>query len=176
MIGVAVACLLQSGSSFVIPTSRHVTTTMFQQHTRQQQQLRRQAAHSAAASRPRPTALAAGASSTHPQQQSPATAAAPAAAPAATAETAVQSVFLESLVAEENNPRKRVTSLEAAKRELLERIGYGTTPPGAERPKSEEERVGYLLEVLESNYTPIQTVGFFNFAAQVRVCVREVCF
>lgn len=70
----------------------------------------------------------------------------------------------------EADVREPVKSLDAAKRELLERVGYGTAvSPGAERPKFEENRVGYLIEVLEGNYTPIQTVGFFNFAAQVRL-------
>lgn len=162
MVGVAIACLLQSGASFLITTSRHVTaTTMFQRHQQQPQQ-----AHSPAASRTRTVALAAGAPSTHPQEQSPTTVATAGAA----AETAVQPIFLEALLTEAD-VRKPVRSLAAAKRELLERVGYGTVSPGAERPKSEEERVGYLLEVLEGNYTPIQTVGFFNFAAQVSLVV-----
>ncbi len=83
---------------------------------------------------------------------------------------AVQSVFLESLVTETatTDPREPVKSLEDAKRELLERVGFGSQAPAAERSQGEEERVGYLLEVLEANYKPILTVGFFNFAAQVR--------
>lgn len=67
----------------------------------------------------------------------------------------------------ENNTRKQVRSIQQAKTELLGRVGYPTSEPGAERPRLEEERVGYLVEVLEGTYTPIQTVGFFNFAAQV---------
>lgn len=84
-----------------------------------------------------------------------------------TAAEAVRPVSLESLVTE-TNVREPVRSLNHAKTELLERVGYGSQAPGAERPQSEEERVGYLLEVLEGNYTPILTIGFFNFAAQVR--------
>lgn len=84
-----------------------------------------------------------------------------------TAAEAVRPVSLESLVTE-TNPREPVRSLVDAKQQILERVGYGSQSPGAERPQSEEERVGYLLEVLEGNYKPILTVGFFNFAAQVR--------
>lgn len=80
---------------------------------------------------------------------------------------AVYRASLESLVAE-TDPRKPVRSLGNAKKELLERVGYGTQAPRGERSQNEEERVGYLLGVLEGNYTPILTVGFFNFAAQVK--------
>lgn len=67
----------------------------------------------------------------------------------------------------ETNTRKRVRSVQEAKTELLARVGYPASEPGAERPRLEEERVGYLVEVLQGTYKPIQTVGFFNFAAQV---------
>lgn len=83
--------------------------------------------------------------------------------------------------APETDARKRVRSLAEAKKELLERVGFGVQSPGAERPQSDEERVGYLLEVLEGNYKPILTIGFFNFAAQVReswlsvVCRSGAC-
>lgn len=90
---------------------------------------------------------------------------------------AVRSVSLDTL-GTETNPREPVRSLQDAKKQLLERVGYGSQSPGAERPQSEEERVGYLLEVLEGNYKPILTIGFFNFAAQVRpfpfFCCRVV--
>eukprot|EP00752_Nemacystus_decipiens_P006489 g5842.t1 len=82
-----------------------------------------------------------------------------------TAAEAVRRASLESLVTE-MNPREPVRSLNDAKKQLLERVGFGSQSPAAERPQSEEERVGYLLEVLEGNYKPILTIGFFNFAAQ----------
>lgn len=165
MIVVALACLLESGSSFLI-TSGHVTT-MFQ-HRRQQ----RAALGSTTTTTASTTALAAVA-----EMAEMAEVAAPSTqtllqSPSPTAE-AVHSVFVESLVAEADI-RKQVTSLAEAKRELLERVGYGTQAPGADRPKSEEDRVGYLLEVLEQNNTPIQTVGFYNFAAQVRFFARQL--
>lgn len=88
--------------------------------------------------------------------------------PTAAAE-AVHPVSLESLATETNALEPPVRSLDDAKKELLQRVGYGNQAPGAERPQSEEERVGYLLKALEGNYTPFLTVGFFNFAAQVRL-------
>lgn len=75
----------------------------------------------------------------------------------------------ESLVTE-TNAREPVRSLHDAKCEVLELVGYGSQAPAAERPQSEEERLGYLLKVLEGNYTPFLTIGFFNFAAQVIIC------
>lgn len=98
------------------------------------------------------TAMAAAAAAPQPKQS--------------TATEDVRPASLESLVAEPN-PREPVRSLNDAKKQLLERVGYGRQSPGAERPQSEEERVGYLLEVLEGNYKPILTIGFFNFAVQV---------
>lgn len=89
-----------------------------------------------------------------------------------TAEEAVRPVSVESLV-KEAKPLEPVRSLTQAKKELLQRVGFGSQSPAAERPQSEEERVGYLLEVLEGNHKPILTVGFFNFAAQVSLGCRE---
>ncbi|CAM9751964.1 unnamed protein product [Ectocarpus fasciculatus] len=83
---------------------------------------------------------------------------------APSAAEAVHSVFLESVL--ETTTRKQVGSIEEAKTELLGRVGFPTDHPGAERPRLEEARVGYLVEVLEGTYTPIHTVDFFNFAAQ----------
>ncbi|CBJ31791.1 conserved unknown protein [Ectocarpus siliculosus] len=84
--------------------------------------------------------------------------------PASSVAETVHSVFLESVL--ETTTRKQVGSIEEAKTELLGRVGFPTEHPGAERPRLEEARVGYLVEVLEGTYKPIHTVGFFNFAAQ----------
>lgn len=62
--------------------------------------------------------------------------------------------------------RKPVRSLAEAKHELLNLVSRGPVVDEA-AASSGQERVGYLLEVLEGNYTPIQTTGFFNLAVQV---------
>lgn len=60
-------------------------------------------------------------------------------------------------------------SVADSKRELLALTAKASA--GMEPSSHDEERVAYLLEALESSYTPIQTVGFFNFA--VEVCSRH---
>ena len=65
--------------------------------------------------------------------------------------------------------KKPLRSLAEAKREMLHLFSLSSA--GVELTSDQEERAGFLLETLEGNFTPIQTVGFFNLAVQVRVRV-----
>ena len=58
-----------------------------------------------------------------------------------------------------------VRSISDAKHELLHLFSLSSA--GKELTANQEERAGLLLEMLEDNYTPIQTVAFFNLAVQV---------
>ena len=159
MTAVAVASLSSQARAFLAP---HVNAPHGRHQQQQQQQKQQQQRQWRVETFSSSATAVSSAKAAHPQE--------------ASASQAVHSVFLESLVTDAN-PREPVKSLEEAKQELLELVGFGTQAPAAERSQSEEERVGYLLEVLEGNYTPILTVGFFNFAAQVqkRQCVRDRC-
>lgn len=69
--------------------------------------------------------------------------------------------------------RTPVRSLAEAKHELLDLVSRVPVIDEA-AASSGQERVGYLLEVLEGNYTPIQTTGFFNLAVQVSMIMYWV--
>eukprot|EP00904_Undaria_pinnatifida_P001354 jgi/Undpi1/11219/HiC_scaffold_30.g13517.m1 len=57
-----------------------------------------------------------------------------------------------------------VRSISDAKHELLHLFSLSSA--GKQLTANQEERAGLLLEMLEDNYTPIQTVAFFNLAVQ----------
>ena len=68
--------------------------------------------------------------------------------------------------------KKPMRSLAEAKRELLHLFSLSSA--GKELTSDEKERAGFLLETLEDNYTPIQTIGFFNLAVQVCWFIRKL--